>query len=51
MPGLFYLNEGGSRYIRNADNNLSASAIRNEKNFQMRVNSHEDLILVEIQWN
>jgi len=49
IAGLFYLKEGGSRYIRNADNNLSAIAIHNEEKFQVRVNSHEDLVLVETQ--
>jgi hypothetical protein len=43
MPGLFYLKEGGSRYIRNAGNNLSATACHNEEKFQMIVNNHEDL--------
>jgi hypothetical protein len=49
MPGLLYLKEGGSRYFRNADKNLSATASHNEEKLQMKANSHADLVLIEIQ--
>jgi hypothetical protein len=49
MLGIFYLKEGGSKYIRNADNNQSATVSYNEEKFKMTANSREDVVLTEIK--
>lgn len=50
MPRLFSFKERLVRYIRNVYNNLSATVIQNQEEFNMNSNSREYIVLIKVHW-